>query len=101
MAHSQSLRGLVNPAAATPEGHVAAIVLPAPLSPAGGERGDELSWSLLARSSSYSPSLDICRLCLLEKHLLMKHPALGTLNVEDEFYATCRHKSPLLLSSIK
>ena len=67
----------------------------------GQKRGFKISWSLIARSSSYSPSLDICRLCLLEKHLIMKHPALGTLNVEDEFYAACRHKAPLLLSSLK
>ena len=67
----------------------------------GQKRGFKISWSLIARSSSYSPSLDICRLCLLEKHLIMQHPALGTLNVEDEFYAACRHKAPLLLSSLK
>ena len=67
----------------------------------GLKRGYKLSWSLMARSSSYSPSLDICRLCLLEKHLLMKHPALGTLNVEDEFYSACRHIEPLLLSKVK
>ena len=67
----------------------------------GQKRGFKISWSLIARSSSYSPSLDICRLCLLEKHLIMKHPTLGTLNVEDEFYAACRHKTPLLLSALK
>ena len=67
----------------------------------GQKRGFKLSWSLIARSTSYSPSLDICRLCLTEKHLLMQHPGLGTLNVEDEFYAACRHKEPLLLFKIK
>ena len=67
----------------------------------GQKRGFKLSWSLIARSTSYSPSLDICRLCLTEKHLLMQQPGLGTLNVEDEFYAACRHKEPLLLSKIK
>ena len=67
----------------------------------GMKRGFKLSWSLIARSSSYSPSLDICRLCLLEKHMLMKQPGLGTLNVEDEFYSACRHKDPLLLSKVK
>ena len=60
-----------------------------------------MSWSLIARSTSYSTTLDICRLCLLEKHLLMKQPALGTLNVEDEFYTPCRHIEPLLLSKVK
>ena len=67
----------------------------------GLKRGYTLSWSLIARSSSYSPSLDTCRLCLTEKHLLMQHPGLGTLNVEDEFYSACRHRDPLLLSKIK
>ena len=60
-----------------------------------------ITWSLITRSSSYSPSTDTCRLCLTEKHLLMQHPELGTLNIENEFYASCRHKAPLLLSSIK
>ena len=67
----------------------------------GQKRGFKISWSLIARSTSYSPSLDICRLCLTEKHLLMQRPQLGTLNVEDEFYSACRHKDPLLLSKIK
>ena len=65
------------------------------------KRGFKIRWSLIARSSSYSPSLDICRLCLTGKHLLMQQPHLGTLNVEDEFYAACRHKTPLLLSKLK
>ena len=46
----------------------------------------------------YIVYIDTCRLCLEEKHLLMMNPDLGTLNVEDEFYASCRHRGPLLLS---
>ena len=65
------------------------------------KREFKINWSLIDRSSSYSSSTDTCRLCLTEKHLLMQHPELGTLNVEDEFYASCRHKAPLLLSSVK
>ena len=65
------------------------------------KRGFKINWSLITRSSSYSPSTDTCRLCLTEKHLLMQHPELGTLNVEDEFFASCRHKAPLLLSTVK
>ena len=67
----------------------------------GQKRGFKISWKLIARSSSYSPSLDVCRLCLTEKHLLMQQPGLGSLNVEDEFYSACRHKDPLLLSKLK
>ena len=58
----------------------------------------KISWALIKKSSSYSPATDTCRLCLDEKHLLMTEPGLGTLNVENEFYASCRHKAPLLLS---
>ena len=47
------------------------------------KRGYKLSWSLIART--YSPSLDICLLCLTEELTLMQQPALGTLYVEDEF----------------
>ena len=60
----------------------------------------KISWALIKRSSSYSPSSDTCRLCLEEKRLLMMEPGLGTLNVENEFYASCRHKAPLLLSKV-
>ena len=60
----------------------------------------KMSWSLISRSFSYSPSMDICRLCLTEKHLIMQQPGLGTLNVEDEFYSACRRKEPILLSKI-
>ena len=60
----------------------------------------KISWALIKRCSSYSPSTDTCRLCLEEKHMLMMKPDLGTLNVEDEFYASCRHRDPLLLSKI-
>ena len=65
----------------------------------GKKWGYKINWTLIARSSSYSPSMDTCRLCLTEKHLLMQKPGLGTLFYE--FYASCRHKAPLLLSSIK
>ena len=47
------------------------------------KRGYKLSWSLIART--YSPSLNICFLCLTEELMLMQPPALGTLYVEDEF----------------
>ena len=68
----------------------------------GLKRGYKINWSLITKSSSYSPTLDICRSCLLLlMHLLMQKPHLGTLNVKDEFYAACRHKTPLLLSKLK
>ena len=55
---------------------------------------------VLRAKTRFGPVMDICRLCLTEKHLIMQQPGLGTLNVEDEFYSACRHKEPILLSKI-
>ena len=60
-----------------------------------------VSWSLMARAKAFSPSSGYCRLCIMEKTLMILHPEWAQLNDRDEFFAHCRHKNKLLLSSVK
>ena len=60
-----------------------------------------ISWALMSKASSFSPTSGQCRLCLLEKSLLAMQPHLGTLNNRDEFFCHCRHKEKLLLQAVK
>ena len=55
---------------------------------------------MVGKARPYSPSTDMCRLCLLEKSLMMMKPAWAELNNRDEFFNNCLHKSKLLLSSV-
>ena len=63
-------------------------------------RNFNISWALVGRANTYSPSSDLCRLCLLEKSMIMRKPEWALLNSRDEFFNPCRHKTKLLLSSI-
>ena len=60
-----------------------------------------VTWALMARAPSFSPTTGCCRLCLKEKSLMVLKPEWATLNNRNEFFATCRHKTKLLLSSVK
>ena len=65
------------------------------------EAGREYSitWAIMARAKSYSPTSDCCRLCVKEKSLMILYPEWATLNDRHEFFSHCRHKRKLLLSS--
>ena len=65
------------------------------------DRDWTISWALMARAAAFSPTSGCCRLCIKEKSLMMMKPELATLNDRDEFFAHCRHKNKLLLSSVK
>ena len=65
------------------------------------EKDWSVSWALMARASAFSPTAGYCRLCVKEKSLMMMKPEMATLNDRDEFFAHCRHKNKLLLSSVK
>ena len=60
-----------------------------------------ISWTLMSKASSFSPTTGQCRLCLMEKSLLVLKPHLGTLNDRNEFFCHCRHKEKLLLEAVK
>ena len=65
------------------------------------DRDWTVSWALMARASVFSPTSGCCRLCVKEKSLMVLKPELASLNDRDEFFAHCRHKNKLLLSSVK
>ena len=56
-----------------------------------------IKWRILARTSSFKASNNTCRLCLMEKFILMHKPEEATINSRDEFFSGCLHKHSLLL----
>ena len=60
-----------------------------------------VSWDIAGRAAPFNPATNICRLCLLEKYLIMFRPAGATLNQNSEFFTTCRHKQSELLGKVK
>ena len=57
----------------------------------------DIKWRILARTSTYKPSNNTCRLCLTEKYIIMHKPEEATLNSRDEFFSGCLHKHGILL----
>ena len=60
-----------------------------------------ISWDIIGRAAPYNPATNKCRLCLLEKYLIMFKPAGASLNQNSEFFTTCRHKESHLLGKVK
>ena len=61
----------------------------------------KISWDIIGRAAPYNTVTNKCRLCLLEKYLIMFRPAGATLNQNDEFFTSCRHKQTHLLGKVK
>ena len=57
----------------------------------------DLTWSLVKTAPIYNHTTGICRLCNLEKILIMFKPEGATINDRSEFYSTCRHRLKSLL----
>ena len=60
-----------------------------------------ITWSIVSRASTCKPVTKSCRLCLLEKFLIMFESSTATLNVKSEFFSSCLHKRKLLLKNHK
>ena len=60
-----------------------------------------ISWEIIGRAAPYNPATNKCRLCLLEKYLIMFKPAGASLNQNSEFFTTCRQKESHLLGKVK
>ena len=59
-----------------------------------------LNWKILARCPPFNPTTRTCRLCLMEKYLIMFRQEGASLNDRSEIFATCRHRlKPLLGNS--
>ena len=61
----------------------------------------DLSWSIVQNAPIFNHSTQKCRLCNLEKFLIMFHPEGATLNSRSEFYSTCRHRLKNTLKKVK
>ena len=57
-----------------------------------------IEWSILCETGfAFNPITERCKLCLMEKYLIMFNPADATLNLRSEFFSQCRHKERHLL----
>lgn len=59
-----------------------------------------IQWSIAGNAPSYNPSFKSCKLCLLEKTLIMKSIDPIQLNKRTELMSKCRHRTKFLLSNI-
>ena len=59
-----------------------------------------IQWSIAGNAPSYNPSFKSCKLCLLEKTLIMKSIDPIQLNKRTELMSKCRHRAKFLLSNI-
>ena len=49
----------------------------------------KISWKIISRCTSFNPSTKTCKLCLLEKFLIMFRPEGAKLNDRSEIFAAC------------
>ena len=56
-----------------------------------------VSWWVIDRGKAFNPTTKTCDLCLREKYHIMFNPHTATLNDRREIFATCRHRTKLLL----
>ena len=58
-----------------------------------------INWEIAATAEPFNPATKKCQLCLTEKYLIMFKPEGATLNSRSEMFATCRHRTKLLLQN--
>ena len=56
-----------------------------------------VSWKIIDRGKAFNPSTRSCQVCLKEKYHIMFNPEGASLNQRREIFATCRHRTKLLL----
>ena len=61
----------------------------------------EISWSIAGKAPPYNPASKSCRLCLLEKTLILTSTDDNPLNKRSELMCKCRHRAKFLLSNYK
>ena len=60
----------------------------------------EIKWSIAGRAPPYNPTAKSCKLCLLEKTLILTTADPSPLNKRSELMSKCRHRAKFLLSSV-
>ena len=59
----------------------------------------ELSWRIVSKARSYSPTNKICNLCNREIYFILFKPNMATLNKRNELMSKCRHRAKFKLSN--
>ena len=60
-----------------------------------------LTWSIVQNAPIFNHTTKKCRLCNIEKLLIMFQPDGATLNDRSELYSTCRHRLKNTLKKVK
>ena len=60
-----------------------------------------LKWKLIDKGHIYDSSTEICNLCNKEKYHIINNPERATLNIKNELWRDCIHKSRLLLCNYR
>ena len=60
-----------------------------------------LQWEIVDQAKPFNPVTGICALCTREKFFITFKPPWATLNHRSEMFASCRHKSRMLLENQK
>ena len=61
----------------------------------------QISWSIAGRADPYNPVAKSCKLCILEKTLILTTNDDNLLNKRSELMNKCRHRHKFLLSNFK
>ena len=58
-----------------------------------------IDWKIIKETkTAYNPATNYCKLCTMEKYLIMFNPDDAKLNLRSEFFSHCRHKTQHLLT---
>ena len=60
-----------------------------------------ISWSIVGKAPPYNPSAKTCKLCFLEKALILINKEDNLLNKRSELMNKCRHREQFLLSNCR
>ena len=60
----------------------------------------KITWKVIQKAKSYSPSSKKCNLCTTEKFYILCKPTMATLNTRIELISNCRHRKKHLLNEI-
>ena len=59
----------------------------------------QVSWKIISKARSYSPTNKICNLCNREVYFIIYKSNMATLNKKNELMSHCRHRAKFKLSN--
>ena len=60
-----------------------------------------VKWSIIGKAPPYNPASGTCKLCTLEKTIILFSDNESSLNQRSELMSKCRHRAKFLLCNIK